>query len=134
MNQTKTATEIFYILDKTKYPLPDPWPYRDARRLFQTPEVTSGSELDVKMPDVDEEGLVQFMVHEKGFAEDRIRNGAKKLLKARSGTQQIRLDSFFKSAPIVKPASSPKVKQEKGVKGTPKAKLSKVTKKSIKGK
>ena len=122
---------LVYILDTTKYPLPDPWPYKEARRLFQTPEVTPGSELDVKIPDVDEEGLVQFMVDEKGFSEDRIRNGAKKLLKARSGTQQIRLDSFFKvAAPMVKPNASPKIKSEKNAKNSPKAKLSKVTKKS----
>jgi len=35
------------------------------------------------------------MVNEKGFNEDRIRNGSKKLAKARSTTQQGRLDTFF---------------------------------------
>jgi flap endonuclease-1 len=42
---------------------------------------------------------VKFMCGEKGFAEDRIRNGAKKLLKARQGSTQGRLDSFFKVMP-----------------------------------
>jgi hypothetical protein len=36
------------------------------------------------------------MVEEKGFSEERIRNGAKKLLKGREGNTQGRLDSFFK--------------------------------------
>ena len=36
------------------------------------------------------------MCEEKGFAEDRIRNGAKKLAKARQGSTQGRLDGFFK--------------------------------------
>ena len=44
----------------------------------------------------DEEGLVKFMCETNGFQEDRIRNGAKKLLKARQGSTQGRLDSFFK--------------------------------------
>ena len=39
------------------------------------------------------------MCGEKGFAEDRVRNGAKKLLKARQGSTQGRLDTFFKVMP-----------------------------------
>ena len=55
---------------------------------------------------------MQFMVNEKGFSEDRIRNGAKKLLKAKQGTQQGRLDSFFKAAPSPL-QNSKKAKNEK---------------------
>ena len=47
----------------------------------------------------DEDGLVTFMCGDKGFNEDRIRNGAKKLAKARNTTTQGRLDSFFKVLP-----------------------------------
>ena len=36
------------------------------------------------------------MVKEKGFAEDRIRNGMKKLHKAATTATQGRLDTFFK--------------------------------------
>ena len=39
------------------------------------------------------------MAEQNGFAEDRIRNGAKKLLKAKQGSTQGRLDSFFKVLP-----------------------------------
>ena len=41
------------------------------------------------------EALVKFMVEENGFAEDRIRNGAKKLSKALNTQTQGRLDGFF---------------------------------------
>ena len=52
----------------------------------------------------DEEGLVKFMCETNGFQEDRIRNGAKKLLKARQGSTQGRLDSFFKVSPAALPS------------------------------
>ncbi|KPJ07741.1 Flap endonuclease 1 [Papilio machaon] len=51
---------------------------------------------DLKWTDPDEDGLVKFLCGDKQFNEDRVRNGAKKLLKARSGTTQGRLDGFFK--------------------------------------
>jgi flap endonuclease-1 len=38
-------------------------------------------------------------VRRKGLDEDRVRNGAKKLMKARQGSTQGRLDSFFKVMP-----------------------------------
>ncbi|CAG9124522.1 unnamed protein product [Plutella xylostella] len=44
----------------------------------------------------DEEGLVKFLCGDRQFSEERVRNGAKKLMKARSGTTQGRLDGFFK--------------------------------------
>ena len=50
------------------------------------------------------------MAEEKGFAEDRIRNGCKKLQKARKGTTQGRLDSFFTiKSPVVNGNSKRKV-------------------------
>ena len=50
---------------------------------LQTPEVTPAAELDLKWEKPDEEALIKYMCEEKGFAEDRIRNGCKKLTKAR---------------------------------------------------
>ena len=121
-----------FYLDQTKYPIPENWQYTDARRLFITPEVTPGEELDIKFPDVDEEGLVQFMVHEKGFAEDRIKNGAKKLLKARQGTQQGRLDSFFKAVPSPIPKNKTKNEKENSKNSLKKVKGGGVSKKTPK--
>lgn len=48
-------------------------------------------------PDV--EGLVKFLCDGKLFNEERVRNGAKKLDKARSTQTQGRLDSYFSVLP-----------------------------------
>ena len=92
----KSIEAILSNIDKSKYPPPENWLYTEARRLFTSPEVTPASEIDLKWEKPDEEGLVAYMCGEKGFSEDRIRNGCKKLDKARGGTTQGRLDSFFK--------------------------------------
>jgi flap endonuclease-1 len=47
----------------------------------------------------DEEGLVQFMVKEKAFNEERIRKSTQKLIKLRATATQGRLDGFFKVLP-----------------------------------
>ena len=68
---------------KKKYQLPDDWPYKDARELFLQPDVRSAEdpECDFKWDAPDVEGLVKFLVGEKGFNEDRVRSGAQKLQK-----------------------------------------------------
>jgi len=45
------------------------------------------------------EGLVQFLVTEKGFSEDRVRNSVAKLQKNLKSSQQARLEGFFKPIP-----------------------------------
>ncbi len=67
-----------------------------SRRLFKEPDVIPAADVDLKWEKPDEEGLINFLCVEKGFQEERIRNGAKKLLKGRQGSTQGRLDSFFK--------------------------------------
>lgn len=39
---------------------------------------------------------MKYLCGDKNFNEERVRNGSKKLAKARSGTTQGRLDTFFK--------------------------------------
>jgi len=95
----KNIETILNNIDKTKYPPPENWLYTEARRLFTAPDVTPASEIDLKWEKPDEDGLVAYMCGEKGFSEDRIRNGCKKLDKARGGSTQGRLDSFFKVLP-----------------------------------
>jgi flap endonuclease-1 len=53
----------------------------------------------LKWLEPDEDGLVKYLCEDKAFNEDRVKNGAKKLSKARTGTTQGRLDSFFKVLP-----------------------------------
>jgi len=112
VQEHKSIEEILKHLDSKKNPVPENWMYAEARRLFKEPEVTKAGEIELKWEKPDEEGLVKFMCEANGFAEDRIRNGAKKLLKARQGSTQGRLDSFFKVLPTTPNASNNKRKSE----------------------
>jgi flap endonuclease-1 len=85
----------------SRYVIPDDWPYADARELFFHPDVRSvdDPECDFKWEAPDVEGLIQFLVVEKGFSEDRVRNSVAKLQKNLKGAQQARLEGFFKPLP-----------------------------------
>lgn len=83
---------------KSKYKVPENWPYNEARELFLHPDVIPGEEVDLKWTEPDVEGLVDFMVKRYGFNEQRIRDGAAKLSKSLKGGTQGRLDGFFKVA------------------------------------
>ncbi|KAK8438494.1 Elongation of fatty acids protein 2 [Candidozyma auris] len=94
--------------DKTKYKLPENWPWAEAKELFMNPDitpVTKAEDVELKWEEPDVDGLVEFMVQQKGFNEDRIRSGAEKLKKALKGGVQGRLDGFFT---VVKSPSSKK--------------------------
>lgn len=88
---------------KSKYKIPENWPYKEARELFLNPDVLKGDDVILKWEEPDIEGLVEFMVKQNGFSEQRIRDGASKLSKALKTGTQGRLDGFFK----VQPSSSP---------------------------
>ena len=36
-----------FIFLKQKYPVPEDWPYEQARQLFKTPEVTPAADVEV---------------------------------------------------------------------------------------
>lgn len=86
---------------KQRYTIPEDWPYQDARELFLHPDVREADhpECDFKWDPPDVEGLVKFLVHEKGFNEDRVRSAAQRLQKNTKVAQQARLEGFFKSVP-----------------------------------
>ena len=83
---------------KKRYTLPADWPYKAARELFFTPDVRAADhpECDFKWGAPDVDGLVNFLVAEKGFSEDRVRNAATRLTKNLKTAQQARLEGFFK--------------------------------------
>ncbi|MEW5307570.1 MAG: hypothetical protein WDW36_009958 [Sanguina aurantia] len=83
-------------LDLTKYPLPEPFPFKEAREFFKHPEVTPSADipkLTWKAPN--EEELVAFLVHEKQFSEDRVRKAVAKIVGAKGKSSQGRLENFF---------------------------------------
>lgn len=109
-------------LDPKRYTIPEDWLYKEARELFNNPDVTPADKVELKWRDPDEEKLVEFMVKGKGFAEDRIRNGAKKIQKAKKTSTQGRLDSFFKVIPSTTPKSEKRKLDDKKSSAKKKAK------------
>ncbi|KAF1931865.1 DNA-repair protein rad2 [Didymella exigua CBS 183.55] len=95
---------VEHIKKGTKFTIPDDWPFADARTLFLEPDVrpSDAPECDFKWEAPDVEGLVKFLVEEKHFNEDRVRNGVAKLQKNMKTAQQSRLEGFFK--PVEKTA------------------------------
>lgn len=86
---------------KGKFNLPEDYPYEDARELFLRPDVRSADdpECDFKWESPDVDGLIEFLVKEKGFSEDRVRSAAARLGKNLKSSQQSRLEGFFKAVP-----------------------------------
>ncbi|KAF8582828.1 PIN domain-like protein [Ramaria rubella] len=101
--------------------VPEYWPWEEAKKVFQKPDVTPADEIELewKIPDVD--GLVDFLVKDKGFNEERVRKGAEKLTKFLNAKQQGRLDGFFtvksKTSPDKSKNAKGKGKDEKDAKG-----------------
>jgi flap endonuclease-1 len=83
----------------SKYKVPEEWPFEGARKLFLEPEVIPAKDVELKWNEPDEEGLIKFMVEEKGFSEERIKAGIARLKKGLKTTAQGRLDGFFKVRP-----------------------------------
>lgn len=102
--------------ETTKYKLPEVWPYAEARELFMNPDVIPASDVSFKWKEPDLKGLIQFMVTEKGFSEERIKSGVEKLKKGLKSGVQGRLDGFFKVVPKPK-GEDDKKRKGKDVKG-----------------
>lgn len=123
---------------KNKFTLPEDWPYKEARQLFLNPDVypADHKNCDFKWEQPDIDGLIQFLVKEKGFSEDRVRSGAERLKKNLKSSQQARLEGFFK--PVAKTEDEIKnLKRKNEAKSEQKKKLLKEEKKvkaKVKGK
>ncbi|KAJ3744222.1 flap endonuclease 1 [Lentinula detonsa] len=98
--------------------MPEEWPWEEAKELFMKPNVTPADELELEWKNPDVDGLIQFLVTEKGFNEERVRKGAEKLQKFLNTKQQGRLDGFFTVTAKPKEAAKGKGKEDKGKKGT----------------
>ncbi|KAK9893705.1 PIN domain-like protein [Cystobasidium minutum MCA 4210] len=115
---------------KEKQTVPDDWPWREAQELFRHPDVTPSSEVNFTWESPDVNGLVEFLVNEKGFNEDRVRKQADKLKIALKAKQQGRLDGFFTVTPKASSSSPDKKRkaEDKDKKGKGKGKGKEVKK------
>ncbi|XP_013924293.1 PREDICTED: probable flap endonuclease 1 homolog [Thamnophis sirtalis] len=65
------------------HPLPDGWHLQETRRLFLQPEVADPGQVALEWKEPDEEGLVNFLTHEKHMKESRVRGRLKRWRDAR---------------------------------------------------
>ncbi|KAF9524260.1 PIN domain-like protein [Crepidotus variabilis] len=97
---------------------PEEWPWEDAKKIFEKPEVLPADDIELEWKNPDVDGLVQFLVTEKGFNEERVRKGAEKLQKYLNSKQQGRLDGFFTVKPKEKAPPTKGKASAKGKTGT----------------
>ncbi|ELR16683.1 uncharacterized protein ACA1_089310 [Acanthamoeba castellanii str. Neff] len=99
IKQHGSVEQVIKNLDKAKNPLPDQFPFEATRELFKHPNVIPGDEVELQWGSPDEEGLLEYLVAEKGFNEERVRKGIATLKAGRKPQPvQGRIDSFFTSA------------------------------------
>jgi len=63
--------------------------------LFKEPEVTDAKDITIKFTEMDKEGLIAFLVNDKGFNPDRVNSYIERLVKAKEKCKQKRVDAFF---------------------------------------
>lgn len=68
IREHKNIEGVIKNIDTKKYSVPEDWPYEVARGLFKHPNVTDPATIDLVWGNPDEEGIVEYMVKEKGFA------------------------------------------------------------------
>lgn len=97
----KTIEKIIENLPN-KETVPKDWPLDEARKLFKEPDVLSGdaiSESSLKIKDIDEDGIVEFLCGEHSFDEKRVRNAIQRCKDSKPKSAQTRIDSFFQMKP-----------------------------------
>ena len=107
----KTIENIIEHLP-SKETVPKDWQLDAVRKLFKEPLVTKSeliTEEDLKIKDIDEEGIVQFLCVENGFDEKRVRNAIERCKAAKPKSAQTRIDSFFQLKPSETVKRSPTV-------------------------
>lgn len=98
--------------------VPEDWDLETVRRLFTAPLVTKSEEFSeefLKIRDIDEEGIIEFLCKENGFDEKRVRNAIERCKAAKPKSAQTRIDSFFqlKAPPAGAVKMSPNVAASK---------------------
>ncbi|KAK6490580.1 putative flap endonuclease 1-like protein [Huso huso] len=106
IQQHKTIEDVLLNINRTTHPVPENWKYLDARKLFLDPEVANQTSRSLSWEEPDEEGLVNFLSHEKYVKEERIRRRMEKFRRVREDRKQrgsgegkqhqTRMDDFFR--------------------------------------
>jgi flap endonuclease-1 len=106
IREHKTIEEVAKHLDPSKFQVPEAMMSKLAaiREVFKHPETTPAEQVDIKFGAVNEQGLIEFLVRDKGFDEGRVKSALQKLAACKEIKQQQRIDSFFKPA---QPATGP---------------------------
>ena len=91
----KSIDEILEHLDKQKHPVGEEFQYAGAADLFLNAPVNDVSDLNLQWKAPDQEGLIQFLCEEKGFNQERVQAGIKRILEARKHYQRQRLENWF---------------------------------------
>lgn len=95
--------------------IPKEWPIERARQLFKEPDVIKSdsiTEADLKMKDIDEEGIVDFLCIENSFDERRVRTAIDRCRASKPKSAQTRIDSFFQVKPSEGVRKSPSVQSK----------------------
>eukprot|EP00697_Spironema_sp_BW2_P014538 gnl/Spiro4/4984_TR2485_c0_g1_i1.p1 gnl/Spiro4/4984_TR2485_c0_g1~~gnl/Spiro4/4984_TR2485_c0_g1_i1.p1 ORF type:complete len:397 (+),score=74.44 gnl/Spiro4/4984_TR2485_c0_g1_i1:39-1229(+) len=100
IKQFRSIEALLPALNKTKYPVNENYLYREAHALFRNPDVLDPNSIELRWTAPDEDGLIQFLVNEKGFNIDRVRTGIAKLRATQGKASQSRLEQFF--GPVVR--------------------------------
>eukprot|EP01024_Parvocaulis_polyphysoides_P058448 TRINITY_DN6282_c0_g1_i5.p3 TRINITY_DN6282_c0_g1~~TRINITY_DN6282_c0_g1_i5.p3 ORF type:complete len:257 (-),score=21.54 TRINITY_DN6282_c0_g1_i5:349-1089(-) len=110
IQKQRSIEAVLNSLDRSKYPVPDPFPYKEARELFKQPLLGNLEEIKNQLkwglPDMD--GLVEFLVNEKSFNEDRVRKTVERIKSARGKSSQQRLENYFGAVTVKKTSSKRK--------------------------
>ncbi|XP_056165149.1 flap endonuclease 1-like [Syzygium oleosum] len=77
-----------YACFLNRYQVPDNWPYREVRPLFKEPIVSTEELLEIKWTDLNEEGLISFLVNENGFNIDRVTKAIETIKAAKDKSSQ----------------------------------------------
>ncbi|CAI5778821.1 flap endonuclease 1-like isoform X2 [Podarcis lilfordi] len=78
LRQHGSIEQVLRSVCSAQHPLPENWPLEETRRLFLHPEVAEPSQVVLEWREPDEEGLLQFLAHEKHMAERQVLSRLKK--------------------------------------------------------
>lgn len=87
------------ILENENLEVPEEWNYQEARKAFKNlSDGDTPKGYKVKFDEIDADGLLRFLVDEKGFDSKRVEAGIEKIKAAKGRGRQSNIDAFFSRA------------------------------------